>query len=282
LADQPQHHQTNLPPHPITRYQAAVAILLHRMHTSFAQASQQTRASLCPLLVIYYSQMIVSGNGLQSAFDASPLLEKAIKQRLGPLFDNFEPFLRFATAFLPGLDLIQALLSIDPATGALEAAGVTDSRCKMRMDGSAGRAGFVVNGAGGVEGAMRRAGRFRRYLETRVARSEVERELLAWLWRDPVCGRPMEEWLGGCEVKEAEEEGEGEGEKLVTITWKSSEGGGGSRERGEGKEDGACGRRRRQQQQQQHGGCQPRAAGLCHLGHAAQRGVVPAGRAPRR
>lgn len=138
---------------------------------------------------------------------------------------------------------MQKLLSFDPDTGALDWEGVVDSRTRTTFDQETGRAQLEINKVGGVAGAMRRATRFRRYIETWVARSEQERELLAWL--DPVCGRSIEEWLWGCEVKAAVPPVDEEGHEMAVVTWKAlaSTGSGEAEAKGEGEGRGR-GRRR--------------------------------------
>lgn len=175
---------------------------------------------------MYYAQAIVGGAHRVASLELPPRVA-GMDGRLDAIGGAFHCFWRFAPIFLPALDLIQALLAVDPATGELNLEGVVEGRSRATVDERTGRTRLEPNETGGVEGAMRRAARFREYVESRAARSGLERELLAWLWRDPVCGRSIEEWLWACEVEDPGLPPDEEGRNFVTITWTAQGGGGG-------------------------------------------------------
>ena len=88
-------------------------------------------------------------------------------------------------------------MSIDPVSGELEPEGLCEAGTKLRLhlDESTGISSVVGNERGGLEGARKRAARFKKIVNERVARNEEEKALLAWVYEDPVYGKSLEEWL---------------------------------------------------------------------------------------
>lgn len=184
------------------------------MEISLAKANDQTKASLGYLFASYYMQM--SNQGGHDCASYTSKTSQAQTTRLTAIHDMFiVPFVQFSGLYLPGLDRLQACLSIDPETGALEPEGLSIvAKVHMHTDTAMGRNFLAGNEAGGVEGALKRAERFKKLVEERVATTEDEMKLLSWLYEDPLCGRSLEEWLWTVErVEMTEEETEGEGEE---------------------------------------------------------------------
>lgn len=101
---------------------------------------------------------------------------------------------------MAGQDLLAACLSIDPVTGDLETEGLCSevgAKLFVSMDGKTGELSVRGHEMGGSEGARRRAARFKKLVNERVARNEEERVLLA----NPTCLKThylASLWRSGC------------------------------------------------------------------------------------
>lgn len=154
---------------------------------------------------------------------------------------------------MAGQDPLHACLSIDPITGALESIGLCEEETKLRLHldynekGNSGnfRGKAIVVGkeAGGLEGARKRAARFKEMIDERVARNEEERALLAWVYEDPMYGKSLEEWLWTGRLVVNQEKGKmgGDVSDALEMHWAGGEGGKGGGVEGAGGEVGKAG-----------------------------------------
>lgn len=167
----------------------ALRLLLERMEASVELANDQTRASLAVMLPSDYRDCIMVGFRFQPSFSSEQ--SKSMAGRINESFRDIDPLPglpQTAVAALAGQDFLNACLCIDPSTGEVEPEGLCNAaKVRMKVDRRTTAGSLQVNEEGRVKGALRRAARFKKMIEERVAQNADERKVLAWLHEDPIC-----------------------------------------------------------------------------------------------
>lgn len=178
--------------------QRAACLILERIEESLARANDQARAPLVLLSGSYMDRIQHTWNG--SPF--SPAFARDIATRLSVGINGRFRVLELcslSTLGLGGQDFLHACLSIHPVSGKLEPEDLCEAGARLRLhqDEHTGKPIKVGNESEWLEGARKRAARFKKIVNERVARNEEERAVLAWVHEDPIYGKSGGVAVGG-------------------------------------------------------------------------------------